>query len=340
VLDIVGSIVLGILFGFALQRGSFCGASLLSSVVLYRDWKGLVAILAAVLVSMVGFAFLAHMGWIITNPNPLRLLSAVVGGTVFGVGMVLAGGCVTGTLYKAGEGRLTSMLALATMGAGALAVDGGLLKPVKRALVKATMDIEWSASLDEALQMDYGPVAGVIGGVGLVVLLAVLIARRRKDGKKRELGLRSLVRGGWSTMTAGIVIGVLGWAAYPMSGAAGRNMALGGMGGVKGAFSYLVTGDYGGTTWMIGLVGGILVGSALSTYLRGDLRLKSGDASTLLVALLGGLLLGAGASIGHGCFIGNGVSGLALLSLHSLVFVIFMIAANWVTTALYLRGIR
>ena len=46
-LHILGAIVLGILFGFVLQRGSFCGASLLSSVVLFKEWKGLVAILAA-----------------------------------------------------------------------------------------------------------------------------------------------------------------------------------------------------------------------------------------------------------------------------------------------------
>jgi len=340
VLDLVGAIVLGILFGFVLQRGSFCGASLLSSVVLFKETKGLVAILAAVLVSMVGFAFLAYMGWIIPNPNPMRLLSAVVGGIVFGVGMVLAGGCITGTLYKAGEGRLTSMLALVTTGIGSLAINSGLLKPVKRAVMKATMDIEWSASLDEALGMDYGLLSGIIGAAGLVVLIVVAIVKRPKDRKKLDLSWRKILRGGWSSVTAGVVIGVLGWAAYLLSGAAGRNNALGGHGGVKGTFSYLVSGEYSGSTWVIGLVGGIIVGSAVSARMRGDLRMKSGDAATLLVALLGGLLLGAGAALGRGCFIGNGVTGLALLSLHSLIFLIFMIGANWVTTALYLRGIR
>ena len=339
-LDIVGAIILGILFGFVLQRGGFCGASLLSSVVLFKEWKGLFAILAAIFVSMVGFAFLAHMGWIIPNPNPMLVLPAVVGGIVFGVGMVLAGGCITGTLYKAGEGRLTSMLALVTMGMGSMAGSSGLLKPVRRALMKATMDIEWSASLDEAFGLDYGLLAGIIGAAGIAVLVVVAIVKRPKDSPKKSMSLKRLVRAGWSPVTAGIAVGLLGWPAYLLSGAAGRNNALGGQGGVKGAVSYLVSGEYSGSTWVIGLVGGIIVGSAVSARMRRDLRLKSGDAPTLLVALLGGLLVGVGAALGRGCFIGNGVTGLALLSFHSLIFLIFMIGANWVTTALYLRGIR
>ena len=55
----VDAIVIGLLFGFVLQRGSFCGSSLLSSVVLYKETKGLIGVLAAISVSMIGFAFLS-----------------------------------------------------------------------------------------------------------------------------------------------------------------------------------------------------------------------------------------------------------------------------------------
>ncbi|MFH1435293.1 MAG: YeeE/YedE family protein [Pseudomonadota bacterium] len=339
-LTVSGAIVLGLLFGFALQRGSFCGSSLLSSVILFKDSRGLVAILVAVLVSMAGFAFLAHMGWVVPNPNPMRLLSAVVGGLVFGTGMVLAGGCISGTLYKAGEGRLTSMLALAAVGVGSSMVDGGVLAPVKKALVRATGDIQWSAGLDEAFGLSYATLAAVLGAAGLLAVLAVCFARRRPDRPKVPLDGRKLVSGGWSPITAGVAVGILGWFAYLLSSAAGRNYPLGAHGGVKGAFSLLVGGKFSGSVWMILMVGGIIVGSAISARMRGDLKLRSADAGTLLFALLGGVLLGIGTALGRGCFIGNTVSGLALLSLHSAIFTVCMIAANFATTILYLRGVK
>jgi hypothetical protein len=336
----VTALLIGLLFGFALQRGGFCGASLLSSVVLYKETKGLVGILAAIVVSMVGFAVLVQLGWVIANPNPVRLLSAVIGGLTFGTGMVLAGGCVTGTLFKTGEGRLTSMLALLGIGIGAPAVTDGFLKPVRRQLVVATKDIRWSAGVHDAVDLSYPVLAGMVGTLGLVAVLILGLAKRRKTEARSSFSMKTWLSKGWSPVTAGVVIGILGWLAYLSSSAAGRNYGLGGLGAVKGASSLLLTGEYGGSTWTIYLAGGIVVGSAVSARLRRTLKLRSADPTTLLVALLGGALVGAGAAIGRGCFIGNGVTGIALLSVHSATFACCTVGANWVTTILYLRGLK
>jgi uncharacterized membrane protein YedE/YeeE len=72
--------------------------------------------------------------------------------------------------------------------------------------------------------------------------------------------------------------------------------------------------------------------------MRGQWTLRSADASTLLIALLGGMLVGAGALLGRGCFTGNMISGIGLLSLHSILFAILTVLSNWVATILYLRG--
>jgi len=338
--SLIEAILLGCALGFALQRGGFCGAALLSSAVLYKDLKGLAAILVAVTVSMVGFAVLARLEWVIPNPNPLRLLSAIVGGLAFGAGMVLAGGCVTGTLYKMGEGRLTSMLAAVGIGLGALAVEGGALEPLKRALVTATRDVGGYAGLEEAVGLPYATAAGILGAAGLLALAIVAAVRR---GSLRPPGWPSaekLLRGGWSPAIVGALVGGLNWLAYLSSGATGRNYPLGAHGGVKSAFSLLLRGEIGGSRWMLALVGGIVVGSAVSAAMRRDLKLRSADPATLLFALLGGVLVGAGATIGHGCFMGNTISGLALLSLHSVVFTACMVLANWGVTFVYLRGLR
>lgn len=336
--SIAGALVVGLAFGFALQRGSFCGSSLLSTVVLHRDGKGMVGILAAISVSMLGFAVMAPLGWLVPNPSPMRLASAVVGGTVFGVGMVLAGGCVTGTLYKAAEGRLTSMLALIGIGFGALVVDKGILASTKKALAVATKEIRPEAGLHDIVGVSYTVAGLVLGGLGLLVVVIWAVQHRPAGGP--DFSAKKLVSGGWSPVTAGAVVGLLGWAAYLLSAAAGRNYPLGGLGGVKSAASWAVSGEFSGSNWMVLLVVGILAGSVVSAALRRGLKLRSADAATLLIALLGGVLVGMGAAVGRGCFIGNNISGLALLSLHSVVFAACTVLANWVTTILYLRGLR
>ena len=84
----VTNLVIGFLFGFFLQRGSFCGASILSSVVLYKDFWGLTGVGMALFTSMVGFAGLSALGWIEPNPRQPYLILAVIGGIAFGSGMV------------------------------------------------------------------------------------------------------------------------------------------------------------------------------------------------------------------------------------------------------------
>ena len=97
---VLTAIPVGALFGFFLQKGDLCGASALSEVVLTRDGRKLWGLWVAIVVSMLGIALGDQLGWIQLNPKPFMWASAVVGGVVFGAGMVLAGGCVSGCLYK------------------------------------------------------------------------------------------------------------------------------------------------------------------------------------------------------------------------------------------------
>jgi uncharacterized protein len=340
VISFLTTLGLGLLLGFVLQRGSFCGSSLLSAFVLTGDLRGLVATGMAVAVSMCGFAVLAALGLVIADPNPMRLLSAVVGGLTFGVGMVLAGGCVSGTLFKAAEGRLPSMLALVGIGVGTTATDEGLLAPVKRGLVTATRAIHVPPGLHDLLGVSYPWAAGTIAVVSLFGVTMAHVRLSRRAGRAICPSLHQLAAGPWPAAIAGAAVGVLGWLAFLSSAANGRNYPIGVTGGVQGAFSWLVRGEGPENSWSTILVAGILLGSATSALMQRAWKLRSADPLTLLVALAGGLLVGFGVSVGRGCFIGNMVGGVALLSLHSALFAVLAVAANWVTTLFYLRGLR
>ena len=333
------NLVITFLFGFFLQRGSFCGASILSSVVLLKDLRGVGGLGLAIFTTMVGFAGLAALGWVDPNPFQMNLLPGILGGTVFGVGMVLAGGCISGSLYKAGEGRLNSMLALVGMAVGGALVGTELIVQYRVTLSMYLMDLDLPTSLDEAVEIPYAVLAAGVGIAGLASFL--LFARlRKKDGAPSKLLPEKWITGSWSFAVAGILIGVLGWLAYLSFSTSGRNYPLSPTRSVVTLFRVLIGEGSAAGWWRAGEALAVIAGSTTSAWMCGQLRLRSADKATLAVSLLGGVLAGAGGVIGSACFFGNMVSGWALFSLHSVVFAIFMVLANWATTILYLRGLR
>ena len=111
----------GLAFGFVLQRSRFCFASAFRDLFLFGSSATMKGILAGMAVAAVGFTLLqskmvARPGLGIVPPEahvfPLGP-HLIVGGLLFGVGMVLAGGCVSGTLYRMGEGYLASYASFA-----------------------------------------------------------------------------------------------------------------------------------------------------------------------------------------------------------------------------------
>ena len=332
------AIAIGLAFGFALQRGRFCGAAILSSVVLLKEREGVLGAGLAIGVAMIGFAAMSALGWIDPNPKRLLLLPAIVGGLVFGVGMVLAGGCVTGSLFKAGEGRLGSILAVLGVAIGSTAMAAGALTPAREAIATVTSGLSAGPGLFQVAGVSFPLLAGPLGAI-IVIALGALAWKKRKKASDRPL-LQRLASDGWSFATAGAVLGALGWLTYLASAEAGRNYPLGATEGVFGWTAFLVGGRAPMVWWMMVMTAALIVGSSMSAWLRGELSLKSADGETLIVSLIGGVLVGAGAVLGQGCFVGHGLSGWALLSIQSLIFGVCMVLANWATTIVYLRGVR
>ena len=97
---VLTAIPVGFLFGFFLERSDLCGSSAFSEVLMIRDRKKVAGIWVLIVVSMLVFSLGASLGWIRLNPKPLLWTSYLVGGIIFGVGMVLAGGCVSGRFSR------------------------------------------------------------------------------------------------------------------------------------------------------------------------------------------------------------------------------------------------
>ncbi len=319
--------------GFVMQRASFCSSALISAVVLSRDRRGVIAILVAVLTAMLGFGLLYTLGLINVYPSRISVVPAAVSGLLFGIGMVFAGGCVSGSLFKATEGRWPSMLAVMGIFVGMAA---GLSAGGRKIIVYlAESGSTWNPPPNLAATGG-ASFSHLATGIALIGLAGVGLGYRHRILAFRPRGAFPVDRG-WPLFGVAVIVGLLGWAAFWAGPQLGRHYPLGAS-HIPSSLLHLVL---HGEVRLIGLLAwAFVLGSALSAWMRGEIRWRSAPKDTLVLAFGGGVLVGLGAIIGRGCFVGQILSGWALLSSHALIFGVVMILANWLTTLFYLRGWR
>lgn len=231
---VLTAIPIGFLFGFFLERADLCGSSACSEVVMMHDARKMGGIWIAIITSMLLFAVGSGSGWIDLAPKPLIWANYIIGGIIFGVGIVLAGGCVSGCLFKVGQGNLNSMAALVSIPIGVSAVAYGPLKAFNKAL--KTHIIKNADGSSVTLSSVTGIPYWILALVFIVGTLAVilLLAKKRRnqssllspDNKPVSLFRRTMTRG-WQPWKSGVAIGVLALFAYLSSAASGRNYPLG-----------------------------------------------------------------------------------------------------------------
>ena len=89
---VILGLVVGLAFGYALQRGRFCMNSTFRDILIARDLTLLRAYLLALLIQMVGVRAMAALGWFGLGITPFFWEAALLGGFIFGLGMAFSGG--------------------------------------------------------------------------------------------------------------------------------------------------------------------------------------------------------------------------------------------------------
>jgi hypothetical protein len=276
---------------------------------------GLIVIAVAAIVIVPVAALVPHFGGAIAPLGP----SLLIGAFVFGIGMQLANGCGSGTLYTAGGGSGRMLIALATFMIGS--VLGSLSLPSFLAL----------GGIDPVLASDYlgpwGGLAATLASLALAAALMIAVARKRGANFKPS---RNYILGG-------IAIGLLSIAVFAAGGhpwsvtfgytvwgakiAAGLGFDLSHATfwqweGPKRALSESVLSDTSSLT-DFGMLFGAMAAAAASHPFA---RTAWPPAKSLAAAAVGGLLMGWGARLGFGCNIGAFVGGVASGSLHGWIW--------------------
>jgi uncharacterized protein len=276
---------------------------------------GLIVIAVAAVVVVPVAALVPNFGGAIAPLGP----SLIIGAFTFGIGMQLAGGCGSGTLYTAGAGSGRMLVALGFFIVGS--VFGSLSLPSFLAL----------GGVDPILASDYlgpwGGLAATLVSLALATLVFAFVSKKRGASFQPSpayavggitIGLLSIAvfaAGGhpWS-----VTFGYTVWGTKIAStfGADFSNAPFWQWPGPHHALTGSVLTDTSSLTDFGMLLGAMAAAAAAKPFASGAWP----PAKSLLAAAVGGLVMGWGSRLGFGCNIGAFVGGVASGSLHGWVW--------------------
>ena len=334
---ILTGLLLGSVLGYGLQRSRFCVTGAFRDLYMTKSSRYFTPFLLAIAIQAIGVAVLTGMGVIAPEPAAFAPLAVVGGGLLFGVGIVMAGGCATGTYYRAGEGLIGSWVALVLYALSAAIMKFGPLGSfTEAARARTTAD----ATIQETLGVSVW--VPIIAFTALVAALVVREVRRGAGRKTVKLPARRAGLGHyladipWNPWVGGVLLGIIAIAAWVLSTAAGRNGGLGITTPSAKIVTFLTTGDVALVDWSVMLVLGILLGSFIAAKLSGEFRWRVPDATTIRRSAGGGLAMGVGAALAGGCTIGNSLVETSLFSYQGWVSFAAIIVGVWVAAWYFL----
>lgn len=372
------ALVAGVGFGVFFQKGRICYASALSDFFLVRSSRVGGGIVLATLLTTVSWSVIyflrgANGFWL-----PSWGLYGLIGGAVFGVGMILAGACLTSTLWRVASGSGQYALVLGGIVVGFLLT--GLVHPW---LGEVYFTPLWLGTGTTAFALPLPAPVVALGFVGVVVAVHALLAgstKRQFDGSVDEdgglidgvlgdlhVGLQGLFEGArqylttrvsgidvgralrrpWDPRTCGIGIALTAtvWLAvshvWTVSGPLEDWIAFG-VGTASPALLDGVPGfeaAYSGhVSPGMGVIAGFLLGAFLAALVSGDFDFRPPTRSAGIAPVAGGVLMGVGATLAPGCNVTNLYTGVASMSVHGFVAGTGIVLGAYAGTRLLFRA--
>lgn len=311
-ISLLGGLAVGGLFGFFAQRSRFCLRAATIEFSRGRGGARLAVWLLTFASALLGTQAFVALGMLdVSEARQLAqqgsISGAVIGGLMFGCGMILARGCASRLLVLSANGNLRALLSGLVFAVTAQAAYRGLLAPAREWLTNLWL-VDGGPSRDIMSLLGGGTPEKI--GFSFLWLLAGLAAALRF-----QLGPRMILA---SAATGASV--VAGWLfTYQLGQASFSPVTLKSLtfsGPSAELLMQVVANSHLKPDFDLGVIPGVFLGSFIAAALVHELNLEGfSDGRGMRRYLIGAVLMGFGAMLAGGCAVGAGVTGASVFAL-------------------------
>ena len=313
------ALLIGLAYGLLAERTGFC----LRSALVAENRRAASGVwLSALLVALLGTQIAVQTGLIAFDDHrffasDLPLAAILIGGVLFGAGMVLTRGCASRLTVLTGTGNLRALTVILVFALTAHATLKGVLSPLRTGLGSFTIALENAALPGNPLLW-----------TALIAVAALTLILRSGARLPRLFGgalIGALVPLAW--IGTGFVLyddfDPIAMESLSFTAPAADTLFF-------TAASTAVSANFG-----IGLIGGVILGALVAALAFGSFRWQSFETPAQTGRyLFGAVLMGFGGVLAGGCTVGAGLSGIPTLSLSALAAIASIVVGTLATDRL------
>lgn len=327
---LISGLLIGAVFGAIVYWTNFCTMGAISDFMTFTDFRRFRSWILAAATGLAATQALAYWGVVDLSlsmylPTTFNWVGYVLGGLMFGFGMVFSGGCASRNVARVGGGDMRALFTLIVMGIFAYMAIGGLIGPLRASLSQfAAVDLAGSGletqSIGEVIALGLGwdtatgnfAVAMAIAAAALIYCFADSSFRSAPNAIFAGLGIGLCVAAGWA---------VTGLAYDEFADVARAPISLtfvrptGDTLEWMQRYTALGLPDFGVAT-----VFGAILGAFFTALAMGRFHLITfSDVSDTLRSMFGAALMGVGGVMALGCTVGQALTGVSTLAIGSFV---------------------
>lgn len=319
------ALIIGIIFGFTAQQKQFCFSGAIKDYLQIKSTKRAASVVFAMIVAIVSTAFVSSFfdldlqksAYFRENTNYFAI---ILGGVLFGAGMMIADGCSSRSIVKFSQGDSNALITLIFIAIFAYATTRGLLYGVFNPFINNETLIKLSSKIANFQVNIY---------LVLAILFALLIFFTKK--------LKRIF-----TLFDGFIIGLLVSFAWFVTGHIGSQSFERSVNFASLSFVYpsaqtlefFTSSELNTLNFGICLVVGTMLGVYISTFFNKKYSFgctANKNLNKVKYNMIGGSMMGVGGVLALGCTVGQGLSGISTLAFSSFLAVLSIFISGYFT---------